>query len=256
MAKGINANTVLKMASRSNRDLSFDDINLDIDDFSIDDLVKKEDESNIENYEKLNIILEDASTCQVSDAYNNLYRKTGVIKGLKSLNNHRTYGKIITAYTPVEDWGTAVAGIDIGRKGEVLFVQSTEGPLAVWGELASTCAKEQGLVGVAVYGKMRDIDILKYMDYPLFCVDTCPNAGTALGYGKLNVELNIDGDSIKPGDFFFGDENGVVVIPQEKFNEVILETLSIKRKEKGILKQLREGKTLAEIAGVKDQLID
>ena len=43
MAKGINANTVLKMASRSNRDLSLDDINLDIDDFSIDDLVKKEE---------------------------------------------------------------------------------------------------------------------------------------------------------------------------------------------------------------------
>jgi 3-hexulose-6-phosphate synthase len=256
MAKKINANTVLKMASRNNEDLDLNSIELEIDEFSIDDLVLKEDESNIENYNKLNTILNTASTCQVSDAYNTLYRKTGVVKGLKSLNGHSTYGKIITVHTPVEDWGTAVAGIDIGKKGEVLFIESEEGPLAVWGELASTCAKEQGLAGVAVYGKMRDIDILKHMDYPLFCVDTCPNAGTALGYGKLNVELNIDNDPIKPGDFFYGDENGVVVIPEEKFNEVILQTLAIKRKEAGILKALSEGKTLAEIAGVKDQLIN
>ena len=99
---------------------------------------------------------------------------------------------------------------------------------------------------------MRDVDVIKYMDYPLFSRDYCSNAGTPLGTGKLNLDLEIDGVIIKEGDFFFGDENGVVIIPSEKFNEVILETFKIKLKEESILKMLKEGKTLAEIVNVKD----
>ncbi len=244
----INPKKVVKMAtSKKCKSLKIKDIDLKVDNFSIDDLNKEND-----NYLKLKTLLDTVSSCQISDAYNNLYRTSGVIKGLKSLTGVKGYGKIKTCQTDANDWGSAVAGIDFTDKKEVLFIKTSDEPIAVWGELASTCAKESEIAAVAVYGNMRDVDVIKYMDYPLFSRDYCPNAGTPLGIGKLNLDLEIDGVIIKEGDFFFGDENGVVIIPSEKFNEVIIETFKIKLKEESILKMLKEGKTLAEIVNVKD----
>ena len=56
---------------------------------------------------------------------------------------------------------------------------------------------------------------------------------------------------INPGDFFFGDESGIVVIPQELFAQVMAQTLLVKIKESGIIKDISGGKTLAEIVGLK-----
>ncbi len=239
---------VMKMATgKKSKKLNITDIELKEGEFSIEDLSLDNN-----NHLKLKTILDKVSSCQISDAYNKLYRDPGVIKGLKSITGVKGYGKIKTCLTDAKDWGTAVAGIDYTNKKEVLFIKTSDEKIAVWGELASTCAKKEGLAAVAVYGHMRDVDVIQHMDYPLFCIDYCPNAGTALGTGKLNIDLEIDGTTIKDGDFFFGDENGVVVIAKEKFNEVIIETLNIKLKEEGILKSLNEGQTLAEIANVKD----
>lgn len=239
---------VVKMATgKKSKNLKIKDIELKEDSFTIDDL-------NLENKNslKLKTLLEAVSSCQISDAYNNLYRESGVIKGLKSLTDKKGYGKIKTCLTDANDWGTAVAGIDYADKGDVLFIKTSDEPIAVWGELASTCAREEEIAAVAIYGYMRDIDVIKHMDYPLFCRDYCSNAGTPLGTGKLSVDLEIDGNTIKDGDFFFGDESGALVIPAEKFNDVMIETLNIKLKEEKILKNLKEGHTLAEIVNVKD----
>ena len=56
---------------------------------------------------------------------------------------------------------------------------------------------------------------------------------------------------ISPGDFFFGDETGVVIIPQSLFNEVMVQTLAVKLKEETIINMLKEGKSLSEITKIK-----
>ncbi|WP_233126325.1 RraA family protein [Methanobrevibacter sp. 87.7] len=252
----ITPKTVLKMASKkskSNEKNELKDINLTEDNFSIEDLYLKDDESNIEAYTNLKALLDSVCTCQVSDAYNTVARRSGVINGLKSVNKHRVYGRIVTCDTNSDDWGTGLLAMDKAKEGEILFLHSNGEPSAIWGELASTCAQEKGIAGCVIYGYLRDIDITRYMDFPLFALDLVPNAGMALAYGKVNPELKIDGKIIKPGDFLFGDESGVLIIPQETFKQVMLETLNIKIKEAGILKLLKEGKSLSEIAGVKKE---
>ena len=89
------------------------------------------------------------------------------------------------------------------------------------------------------------------MDYPVFACDFCPNAGSALGLGTLNKPIDVEGEIINPGDFFFGDENGVVVIPKELFTKTMVATLAVKVKEAKIIDDIASGKTLAEIVGLK-----
>ena len=105
------------------------------------------------------------------------------------------------------------------------------------------------------------------MDYPVFALDYLPNAGKALGLGEINIDLEIDDDIIKPGDFVIGDQNGVVVIPKELFHETMVATFNVKVKESlfhetmvatfnvkvkesHIIKELKKGRLLSEIIGL------
>ncbi len=123
--------------------------------------------------------------------------------------------------------------------------------MSVWGELASTCAKANGVKATIIYGSVRDLDALYYMDYPIFACDYAPNAGSALGLGKINVDVSVGDMTIQPGDFFYGDETGVVIIPQSLFKKVMNQTLAIKIKELGIIDAINNGKTLSQAAGLK-----
>ena len=98
---------------------------------------------------------------------------------------------------------------------------------------------------------MRDMDALLTMDYPVFACGFRPNAGKALGLGEINVDLELENVKIAPGDFLFGDESGVVVIPEEFFTQVMLQTMEIKIKERNIIDMLDSGKSLSEVVGLR-----
>ena len=223
-----------------------EDINLD--DVTIDDL-----RFNGDNYEKhINLIslLENISACQLSDAYNGISHRSGTIKSIKPINNQKVWGSIYTAETTCDDWGTSAMAIDSASSGDVLFFKVDSDEKAIWGELASTCSKENGIKATVVYGSVRDLDALLDMDYPVFASNFVPNAGLALGLGKLNQPIEIEGNEINPGDFFFGDESGIVVIPKELFGKVMISALAVKVKESAIVEMLGEGITLAQIVGL------
>ena len=247
--KKLSPKSVLKdFTSKNNKCNNIDDLTLKLGNFSIDDV-----DGDVDNpkYVQLKCLLDSVCTCQISDAFNGISRRSGVIKALKSINGKTAYGRIYTGITKSDDWGTSLFTIDNAKKGDIIFLLSEGKSSAVWGELASTCAMEKGVKATAIYGSCRDIDEILDLDFPVFACEKVPNAGSPLGLGKVNIDLNIEEGIIKPGDFFFGDESGVVVIPQELFDKVIMETLAIKIKESKILEQLKEGKALSEIVGLK-----
>lgn len=246
MSKKVLAKSKLNKKEDINKKISVNDINLK--NVTIDDL--ELDNANYDQFINLKNLLEGISSCQISDAYNELYRKTGVVKGLKSINNKKVYGRIMTAETNCDDWGTSVAAINACSDGNILFVKSSSEDLAIWGELASINARNRGVGGVAIYGSVRDMDALLNLDYPIFSCNFTPNAGKAIGLGVIGDDLFVDGEIISPGDFFFGDETGVVIVPQVLFAEVINQVLSVKLMELDIIEQLNEGRSLLEITGV------
>ena len=242
MAK-ITAKTLLKKSSKA---IDLDDVDISEYIFSIDDL----DNEKSKTHALLKKILDSSSACQVSDAYSSVSGRSGVIDGLKPMNDNKVYGKVFTAKTNTDDWGTSLMSMDNAEAGEVLFIHSYGKPASVWGELASTCAGEKGIAGTVLYGWARDMDALVDLDYPVFALDYLPNAGKPLGLGEINVDLEIGEDIIKPGDFVFGDQNGVVVIPKELFHETMVATFNVKVKESHIIKELKKGRLLSEIIGL------
>lgn len=241
----VNPKDVLNKNRNLNNRINVDEINLD--NVSIDDL--KFNGKNYNEYINLQSLLENISACQISDAYNSISRRPGTIQSIKPINNQKVWGSIFTAETASDDWGTSAIAIDSASEGDVLFFKVDGEDKAIWGELASTCARDNGIKATVIYGSARDIDALLYMDYPVFASNFCPNAGSALGLGTVNETIEVEGVKINPGDFFFGDESGIVVIPKVLFKQTMVASLAVKVKEANIVDKLSDGATLAEIVG-------
>ncbi|BBL62762.1 hypothetical protein MARBORIA2_10920 [Methanobrevibacter arboriphilus] len=208
-------------------------------------------------FENLKNLLDNTSSCQISDALNKLTRRDGVLKGLKSVNNKTAYGRVVTVESSSDDWGTSLLGIDACKKGNILFIKTSGPSSAVWGELTSTCSGEKGIAGTVIWGATRDINFVSENNYPVFAKETIPNAGNALGLGKVNIPIKISESPdiiIKNGDFIFGDKSGVVHVPQELFCDVMIKALEIKANETNIISEIKKGKPLSQIVGLKDKI--
>lgn len=222
-----------------------------------DNTSPKHSDSNIKKeirFENLKRLLDSVSSCQISDAMSKIAKRSGVLEGIKSVNDKTAYGRVFTVETSSDDWGTPLLGIDKAKRGEILVIKTYGDSSAIWGELTSSCSYEKGLAGTVIDGATRDIDFVKDFEYPIFAKETVPNAGSALGLGSIDIPVEIKTTSkniIKSGDFVFGDESGVVHVPQELFCQVMIKTLEIKNNESKILSEIKKGNPLSEIVGLK-----
>ena len=137
-----------------NKRIELDKINLE--NVSIKDLSYNGD--NYNEYINLMSLLENVTACQVSDAYNSISRRPGTIQSIKPINNQKVFGSIFTAETTSDDWGTSALAIDAAGEGDILFFKVDNEDKAIWGELASTCAKQNGIKSTVIYGSARDLD--------------------------------------------------------------------------------------------------
>ena len=247
-----NALSKSKLKNVENVDKFIKPQDIDLNEVTIEDL--KLTGKNYDKFINLKNLLDSISSCHLSDAYNNLFRKKGAIKGLKSINGHKVYGRINTAETDSDDWGTGVMAIEFVTPDNILFIKSSDCKLAIWGEIASIQARNHGVKGVGIYGSVRDMDAILDLDLPIFALDFVPNAGKPIGLGKINPHLTIDGEIIKEGDFFFGDESGVVIIPKIVFNDVIVEALNIKLQELNVIDRINKGESLIDIVNLRDSI--
>ncbi len=189
----------------------------------------------------LDNLSEIASSDNVSDAMKNLYGKTGLIDDVKPLDNSfKAVGRIKTAYTDSNDWGTSISAIYNTNPGEILFIQCSDDEYAVWGGLASAASKKRGLVATVIYGTSRDTDDIVNMNYPVFSRNIKSHAGKPLNNGYLNDHLVIKGNVVSNDDIAICDRDGVVVIPKEKVDKVLEEVGNIKKFENDCVKKLEE----------------
>ncbi len=143
----------------------------------------------------------------------------------------------------------ACAGLSAGE----ISVWSGDGEgICYFGELIAIGMKERGCTGALVDGGVRDLRWIGEHGFPVFARYRTPVQ--SIGRWKVNacqVEVSLRGASgalikVRPGDFILGDEDGVIVIPQELAEEVLVQSERLTRKEEDIRKELKAGLTLAE----------
>lgn len=93
------------------------------------------------------------------------------------------------------------------------------------------------LAGTIIDGLTRDTYYTQQVEYPIFAKGYSPVDIKGRGrVGDLDVEVEVQGVKIAPGDFIFGDNDAVVVIPSNlvepaipKFNECVKQEEATKK---------------------------
>lgn len=99
--------------------------------------------------------------------------------------------------------------------------QGTPYNVAIYGELSATTARAHGAVGALIDGGTRDSNLLIEMGFPVFARYRSPvEAFGRYTLTKTQVPIRIAGEltdtvEVNPGDFIFGEEDGVMVIPKD-----------------------------------------
>ncbi|MCD8351313.1 MAG: orotidine 5'-phosphate decarboxylase [Planctomycetaceae bacterium] len=189
-----------------------------------------------------------ASSSNLSDAMHHKPCLQGVISRTPGL---RMAGEAQTVRSLAGDWNKVVQAIDMTKPGGVLVVDSGGIAPAVLGELAAQTAKGRNLAGIVVHGYIRDSDVATRIGLPIFSTGICSHAGEPKGFGEIGTEININGQAIRPGDWIFGDDDGVMVLPREQAVEYANRAVDVMEAERRLAAEIFAGKTLSEVANLK-----
>jgi len=142
-----------------------------------------------------------------------------------------------------------IEAVDALKPGDVM-VACTNGSTrtCLWGELLSTAAMARGATGCVIDGHTRDALQIMKMGFPLFCTGFRPVDSS---YRSMvidhSVPVMVGGVRIEPGDFIFGDFDGIVVIPKDLLPEVVERAVTKVESENHTRDMLREGALLREV---------
>lgn len=142
-----------------------------------------------------------------------------------------------------------VRAINAAEPGDIIIIDN-RGDLYnnCWGEILAMGAKMKGVAGVVVDGAARDIDACKEFGFPVYARGTVPiTARGRIMEESFNEVIRIGDIQVRPGDIVMADINGVVIIPLEKFDEVLEAAIQIQQKEDAMVEELRRGVPILEV---------
>lgn len=156
----------------------------------------------------------------------------------------------VPVYTePAKPYQGELEFIDSLEPGDVVVAtQSGAMNAGLWGGLLSTGARYRGARGAVVDGITRDTKAIMGMKFPVFM----RGIGPADSKGRIDVinhhlRIKCAGAWVNPGDVIFGDNDGVVVVPQDIAIDIVRLAEEKYEKEKNFEGGLRKGATVAEM---------
>jgi regulator of RNase E activity RraA len=207
--------------------------------------------------EKFTLMREKLYTAVVSDVLDSVgFRQQAMRHDIRPLHpDFVVVGRARTAYW-IEEYKVRdnpylneIELIDSLRPGDV-SVHSTDltWNIAPWGELLSTASKMRGSTGAIVDACTRDIKMIVEMGFPVFTRAIRPLESQGRGYIEAyDVPIKCGDVTVKPEEIVFGDYDGIVVIPREVEDEVLLKARQKVTGENKTRQELLEGKLLADV---------
>lgn len=125
--------------------------------------------------------------------------------------------------------------------------------VALYGELSATTARAHGAVGALIDGATRDSGRLASMGFPVFSRGRNPvEAFGRYQMFKCQVPILLAGETVEavrvdPGDFIFGDLDGVLVIPGHLTLQVLTESERIAGIEDSARREFARGDDPVEV---------
>ena len=142
----------------------------------------------------------------------------------------------------------SMEAIDVAQEGDIIVIDGG-GRLDTncWGGVVATGAKMKKLSGVVVDGAVRDVDDYVELKFPVYARGTVVT--TARGRTIIdgtNIMIQFGGVQVRPGDIVFADLSGVVIIPQERLDDVLEKAETLYDREQRMIKDILAGMSMEE----------
>jgi 4-hydroxy-4-methyl-2-oxoglutarate aldolase len=195
-------------------------------------------------------------TCAVSDALDAL-GLTGAALGIHSVTGrHHLAGRAVTidlveAGTVASPRHLGTAAIDASGPGDVIVVAHHGRPnVSGWGGVLSAGARKAGIEGVVVDGAVRDVDEATDLGLPVFALTGVPvTARGRVVERAWNVDVELAGVTVRPGDYVVADGSGVVFVPAASIDAVLDKAETIAAKERAMVARVHDGQPMVEVMG-------
>jgi 4-hydroxy-4-methyl-2-oxoglutarate aldolase len=142
-----------------------------------------------------------------------------------------------------------IALIDDLKPGDVPVLGcGASGRIAPWGELLTTASLARGASGCLTDGLVRDIKMIRTLQFPVFHGGIGPLDSKGRGeVCAIDVPIECAGVTVNPGDLVFGDADGVLVVPQPIVKQALKLAQDKVEGEDRTREELQAGAKLAEV---------
>ena len=186
------------------------------------------------------------ATSMISDALDEI-GINGAISGVSAQRYDQ--GRIVGRALPVKfekksgDPKAWRFGGGVGKPLEQVLKTMTTGQIVVmdldgtinataWGGLASKLAQKKGVLGTIMHGTCRDLEEIRECGYPVWAIGVCPRRSrNDFTFGSINEPIYVTDVTISKNDIIVADQSGVVCVPENKINEILVLLEKILRQE-------------------------
>lgn len=142
--------------------------------------------------------------------------------GIRPLwNSPRVAGPAYTVRCVPGDNLMLHAAIYRAEPGSVIVVESGDVDYALAGGNVCAVAQRRGVAAFVVDGVIRDLGEVREAGFPVFSRGVIPIPGTKKKAGALGEPARVGGVLVHPGDIVVADEEGVVVTPAARREEIL-----------------------------------
>ena len=103
----------------------------------------------------------------------------------------------------------------------VIVVEAGDVDYAVAGGNVCAVAQRRGIAAFVVDGVIRDLAEVRAMGFPVFARGVIPVPGAKTAVAPYNVPVRCGGITVRGGDIVVADEEGVVVVPGARREQVL-----------------------------------
>lgn len=133
----------------------------------------------------------------------------------------RVAGPAFTVRCPPGDNLMLHAAIYRAEPGSVIVVESGDVDHALAGGNVCAVARRRGITAIVADGVIRDLAEVREMGFPVFARGVIPIPGTKAAVEPLDVPVRCGGVLVNPGDIVVADEEGIVVTPRARQDQVL-----------------------------------
>jgi 4-hydroxy-4-methyl-2-oxoglutarate aldolase len=132
--------------------------------------------------------------------------------------------------------------------GDIIVVGGDPSDCSLMGENVAHVCMYAGAGGAVLNGRCRDFAEISQLEMPVFCKG--PTMRLRTKYQKFvayNVPVNCAGAQVLPGDYVFGDVDGLLVFPADRVDDIMYQAERLLEIEKDLEEAIKNRRPMSEV---------